>query len=132
VRAMIAGWSMNTYILPTVHEEQAYQDGGGSFYDPGLLVACLDAELVNLLNIHLDEPEGHSYNLPPRPSLIRLLFDTHNYTFPEERRRMRSTTDLLFEHFRLREEVRRRAGRSASAKRALSPDFRQHWDVAGG
>jgi len=131
VRAMIAGWSMNTYILPTVHEEQAYQDGGGSFYDPGLLVACLDAELVNLLNIHLDEPEGHSYNLPARPSLVRLLFDTHNYTFPEERRRMRCTTDLLFEHIRLREAVRRRAGRSARARRAVAPDFRQHWDVAG-
>jgi len=124
VRALIAGWSVNTYIVPAVHEEQAYRDGGGSFYDPGLLVACLDAELVNLLNIHLDEPEGHSYNLPPRPSLLRLPFDTHNYTFPEERRRMRRVTDLLFVHYRLREEWHVRRARS------LPPEFRQRWDIA--
>jgi hypothetical protein len=55
-----------------------------------------------LLNIHLDEPEGHSYRLPPRPNLIRIVFDTHNYTFPEERRRMRFLTHLLFDHYRLR------------------------------
>jgi predicted acylesterase/phospholipase RssA len=124
VRAVIAGWSMNTYILPTVLEEQAYRDGGGSFYDPGMLVACLDRHLVNLLNIHLDEPVGHSYNLPPRPNLVRLLFDTHNYTFPEERRRMRRLTDLLFAHYRLREEWQARATRGR-----LAPDFRQRWDV---
>jgi hypothetical protein len=103
-RAILAGWSMNTYILPTVVEEQAYRDGGGSFYDPGMLVACLDRRLVNLLNIHLDEPEGHSYNLPPRPNLVRLLFDTHNYTFPEERRH--AAADDLVCLLRLREEWR--------------------------
>ncbi len=124
VRSIIAGWSMNTYILPTVIEEQAYRDGGGSFYDPGTLVACLDRHLVNLLNIHLDEPEGHSYHLPPRPNLVRLLFDTHNYTFPEERRRMRRLTDLLFDHYRLREEWRARPGRPR-----LAPDFRQRWAI---
>ena len=130
VRAIIAGWSMNTYILPTVLEEQAYRDGGGSFYDPGLLVACLDGELVNLLNIHLDEPDGHSYNLPPRPTLLRLLFDTHNYTFPEERRRMRRITDLLYTHYRHRDELRHRLGRDPAARRAIPPDFRQCWDIA--
>jgi hypothetical protein len=82
VRAMIAGWSMNTYISPTVLGDQAYRDGGGSFYDPGIFVACLDTDLSNLLNIHLDEPDGHSYNLPPRPNLVRILFETHNYNFP--------------------------------------------------
>ena len=60
-------------------------------------------KLTNLLNIHLDEPEGHSYNLPPRMNLVRILFDTHNLTFPEERRRMRAITNLLYEHFRLRD-----------------------------
>jgi predicted acylesterase/phospholipase RssA len=128
VRAMIAGWSMNTYIRPTVLEEQAYRDGGGAFYDPGLLVACMDGELVNLLNIHLDEPEGHSYQLPPRPTLLRLLFDTHNYTFPEERRRMRRITDLLYTHYRLREDLAHRLGRT-EARRALTQDFRQCWDL---
>ena len=65
VKAILAGWSMNTYIVPTELNGQQYTDGGGTFYDQGLMVACLDQELTNLLNIHLDEPEGHSYNLPP-------------------------------------------------------------------
>jgi hypothetical protein len=123
VRAMLAGWSMNTYIQPTELGGQAYRDGGGTFYDPGMFVACLDSELTNLLNIHLDEPEGHSYNLPPRPHLIRLLFDTHNYNFPEERRRMRRLTDLLYDHFRLR-------ARAAAGGLPLEPDFRQDWVIA--
>jgi len=120
VRALIAGWSMNTYIQPADLNGQQYRDGGGTFYDPALFVACMDETLVNLLNIHLDEPEGHSYNLPERPNLLRLLFDTHNYIFPEERRRMRLLTDLLFEHERLRRT-------SASAFGEPLPDFRQDW-----
>ncbi len=102
VKAILAGWSMNTYIQPAALNGQLYRDGGGTFYDIGLFVACLDSELTNLINIHLDEPEGHSYNLPPRPNLLRILFDTHNYYFPEERRRMYYLTNLLYEHFRLR------------------------------
>ncbi len=84
-------------------------------------MACLDQELNNVLNIHLDEPEGHTYNLPPRPSLLRLLFDTHNYNFPEERRRMRLLTDLLYAHYDLRMCA-------AQAGLPVSPDFRQEWD----
>lgn len=122
VKAIIAGWSMNTYINPAPLNDQLYRDGGGTFYDPGLFVACMDARLVSLLNIHLDEPEGHSYDLPPRPNLIRILFDTHNYVFPEERRRMRRLTDLLYEHYRLRREYARRTGESL-------PDFRRNWIV---
>jgi hypothetical protein len=132
VRAMIAGWSMNTYVRPTVLGDQRYRDGGCSFYDPGLLVACLDAELIDLLNIHLDEPDGHSYNLPPRPTLLRLLFDTHNYNFPEERRRMRRLTDLLFEHDRLRSRYHAaRVGAPPSIRADFPPaeDFRQTWDL---
>jgi hypothetical protein len=105
VRAILAGWSMNTYIQPTEWNGQQYTDGGGTFYDPGLFVACFDSELINLLNIHLDEPEGHSYNLPPHMNLWRILFDTHNLTFPEERRRMRMITNLLYEHFQLRKHA---------------------------
>jgi len=136
VRAMIAGWSMNTYIAPTVLGDQAYQDGGGTFYDPALFVACLDAELTNLLNIHLDEPEGHSYHLPPRPNIVRIVFDTHNYVFPEERRRMRSLVDLLYRHYRLRASYAALLSH-APAELApdrirghpLPPDFRQEWTL---
>lgn len=123
VRALIAGWSMNTYIEPTRLNGQDYRDGGGTFYDPALFIICMDDEPVNLLNIHLDEPEGHSYNLPERPNLLRVVFDTHNYVFPEERRRMRFLTDLLFEHLRLRESWRVATGEPL-------PDFRQEWTLS--
>ncbi len=129
VKAILAGWSMNTYIQPAALNGQLYRDGGGTFYDIGLFVACLDAELTNLINIHLDEPEGHSYHLPPRPNLLRILFDTHNYYFPEERRRMYYLTNLLFEHFRLRALYIANSDISPSAI-PLPPDFRQNWQVA--
>ncbi|MGD8848888.1 MAG: hypothetical protein PVF18_04150, partial [Anaerolineales bacterium] len=122
VTAMLAGWSMNTYIEPTTLGGQRYRDGGGAFYDIGLFAACLDGELVNLLNIHLDEPEGHTYGLPARPSLVRLVFDTHNYNFPEERRRMRVLTDLLYRHYRCRMYAK-------NLGVELEPDFRQHWQL---
>ncbi len=122
VRALLAGWSMNTYTIPAVMNGRQYMDGGGSFYDPGLLVACLDPQLTNLLNIHLDEPDGHSYNLPPRMNLVSILFDTHNLTFPEERRRMRAIINLLYEHFRLRRQAE-------AAGVRLPPDFRSHWTI---
>jgi predicted acylesterase/phospholipase RssA len=122
IKALIAGWSMNTYIQPTRLGNQTYRDGGGSFYDPGLFVACMDPQLQNLLNIHLDEPEGHSYNLPPRPNLMRLLFDTHNYNFPEERRRMRRITDLLYEHYALRNQAEQAGVKTPN-------DFRQAWTL---
>lgn len=122
VKALLAGWSMNTYAVPTVIDGRQYLDGGGSFYDPGMLVSCLDPELGNLLNIHLDEPDGHSYNLPPHMNLFNILFDTHNLTFPEERRRMRLLTDLLFEHYRLR-------ARARAAGVDPGPDFHSDWAV---
>jgi hypothetical protein len=132
VRAILAGWSMNTYIVPTVLGDQTYQDGGGTFYDPGLFAACLDSELTNLLNIHLDEPEGHSYDLPPRPNVVRIVFEIHNYVFPEERRRMRSLVDLLYEHYRLRARyaaLLHDAPEGLAAAHPLPPDFRQTWDA---
>lgn len=122
VQALLAGWSMNTYIIPAVINSRQYMDGGGTFYDPGMLVACLDPEPTNLLNIHLDEPDGHSYSLPPRMNMVSILFDTHNLTFPEERRRMRVLVDLLYEHFRLRAQAQ-------AAGVPLPPDFRSHWQI---
>ncbi len=130
VRALIAGWSMNTYILPTQIEDQSYTDGGGTFYDAGLFVALCDAQLTNLLNIHLDEPEGHSYNLPPRPNLMRILFDTHNYVFPEERRRMRALCDALYHYYTMRHEYAARLAslpRDESKTLSVPEDFRQQW-----
>jgi hypothetical protein len=122
VRSILAGWSMNTYILPTEINGQQYTDGGGTFYDQGLMVACFDKELTNLLNIHLDEPEGNSYNLPTHMNLLNILFDTHNLSFPEERRRMRRITDLLYEHFVLREQAEKLGI-------VLPPDFRKNWII---
>jgi hypothetical protein len=132
VRAIIAGWSMNTYIIPARYGEQTYTDGGGSFYDIGLFAALMDPQLTNLLNIHLDEPEGHSYNLPPRPNLMRILLDTHNYNFPEERRRMRLLTDLLYKHFQLRSQLSEWLAQlppELQVKYPLFPDFRRDWHV---
>lgn len=129
IKAILAGWSMNTYIEPTALNNQLYRDGGGTFYDVGIFVACLDQQLTNLINIHLDEPEGHSYHLPPCPDLLRILFDTHNYYFPEERRRMYYLTNLLYEHFHLRAVYAARIGDNPSAI-PMPPDFRQNWQIA--
>ncbi|NLF49665.1 MAG: hypothetical protein GX577_00870 [Leptolinea sp.] len=122
VKAILAGWSMNTYIMPTEINGQQYTDGGGTFYDHGLMVACLDPELTNLLNIHLDEPDGHSYNLPEHFDLVKTAFETHNLCFPEERRRMRKTTDLLYKHFSLRAQAE-------LAGITVPPDFRRNWTI---
>jgi hypothetical protein len=130
VRAIIAGWSMNTYIEPAALNGQLYCDGGGTFYDIGLFVACMDPQLTNLINIHLDEPEGHSYHIPPRPNLLRIVLDTHNYTFPEERRRMCLLTDLLYAHYRLRGERAARQDRRTDGSAPIRPDFRRDGSVA--
>lgn len=129
IKSILAGWSMNTYIQPTALNGQHYRDGGGAFYDVGLFVACLDPQLTNLINIHLDEPEGHSYNLPPQPDLVRIVFDTHNYTFPEERRRMYLATNLLYEHYRLRAEYALRLEQQPKGSAPLPPDFRRNWQI---
>jgi hypothetical protein len=132
VRAIIAGWSMNTYIIPTELGDQSYTDGGGPFYDIGLFVAQMDPAITNLLNIHLDEPEGHSYNIPERPNLMRILLDTHNYIFPEERRRMRALCDLLYQHYRLREKYTTwftQHHLDPSKEFFLPPDFRRDWSL---
>lgn len=132
IQSILAGWSMNTYIQPTVLNGEHYRDGGGPFYDIGLFAACLDAQLTNLINIHLDEPEDHSYHIPPRPNLVRIVFDTHNYSFPEERRRMLLLSNLLYAHFRLRREAAARLAALPPGTEppfVLEPDFRQNWPV---
>jgi predicted acylesterase/phospholipase RssA len=122
-RSIVAGWSMPTYIQPTHLGDQTYTDGGGTFYDPALFVACLDAELTNVIDVHLDEPESHHYPFPPRMNLVEVAFDAHNFTFPELRRRVRALTNLLYTHYRLRARYA-----AAGAPQALPPDFRQDWN----
>ena len=112
---------MNTYIEPAKLNGQTYRDGGGTFYDPSLLVACLDPELTNLITIHLDYPESGTENLPHKPDLPRIILDTHNYTFPEEQRRMRVLSTLLYNHFRLRKYA-------ADNGIGVEPDFRREWN----
>jgi hypothetical protein len=126
-RAIVAGWSMNTYVEPADVDGEIYEDGGGAFYDIALFAACMDPQLTNLINIHLDEPEGHSYHLPPRPDLVKIVFDTHNYTFPEERRRMFLLSNLLYSHYALRAEFAARQNEFAFSLPPLPPDFRQEW-----
>ena len=132
IRSIIAGWSMNTYVEPTRIGDQLYTDAGGTFYDIGIFPVCLDPELRSLINIHLDEPEGHSYNLPPKPDLLRILFDTHNYTFPEERRRMYYLTNLLYRHYQLRLAVEEHAPdlvQGEPISDLLQDDFRKDWNL---
>ncbi|MFA5064454.1 MAG: hypothetical protein WC566_03210 [Dehalococcoidia bacterium] len=122
IRAIAAGWSMNTYIEPADLNGQMYRDGGGTFYDPSMLVACLDPELVNLITVHLDHPESHSENLPEYPDISRIMLDTHNYTFPEQQRRMRMLSTLFYDHFRLRLYAQENAI-------PVEPDFRRQWKL---
>jgi predicted acylesterase/phospholipase RssA len=122
VKAVAAGWSMNSYIEPTELNGQRYRDGGGTFYDPSVLVACMDPELVNLITVHLDHPESHSENLPELPDIARIILDTHNYTFPEQQRRMRVMSGLFFDHFRLRLYAEENGI-------PVEPDFRRSWKL---
>ncbi|MBN1374835.1 MAG: hypothetical protein JXA01_01630, partial [Dehalococcoidia bacterium] len=122
IRAVIAGWTMNTYIEPARLNGQVYRDGGGTFYDPSLMVACMDPELTNLIAIHLNHPEGDTFNLPHKPDIARIILDTHNYTFPEEHRRMRMLSTLLYNHFRLRLYA-------GSQGIDTGPDFRRNWKL---
>jgi hypothetical protein len=132
VRSIVAGWSMPTYVQPTHLGGQTYTDGGSAFYDPALFVAGLDAELSNMINVHLDEPEGHHYPFPARMNLVEVAFDAHNFTFPELRRRTRALTNLLYAHFRLRRRyaaLLTQAPAEAAARWPLPPDFRQSWEI---
>jgi hypothetical protein len=92
----------------------------------------LDEQLTNLINIHLDEPEGHTYHIPARPNLVRILFDTHNYYFPEERRRMWMLINLLYKHYHMRHKYTAQLSQlpqGSSAPGLLPNDFRQSWLV---
>jgi predicted acylesterase/phospholipase RssA len=105
VDAIVGGMAQPFYITPPVIHGEAYFDGGAAFYDVGLFAAAMEPETISLLNMHFAEPPNHSYGFDERPNLVRIIFDTHNFTFPEERRRMRKITDLFYEHEALRRRV---------------------------
>jgi len=108
ITALLAGASMNSYVEPIVWNGEVYRDGGGSFYDPGYFVAKLDSKPINLINIHLNEPENHFYDIPEKPNILQLILDQHNVTFPEEIRRMVCLTNLYYHNKRLGYGFRKR------------------------
>ena len=97
VDAVVGGMAQPFYITPPVIRGETYYDGGAAFYDIGLFAAAMDPAPISLLNLHFGEPPGYSYGFDERPTLVRIVFDTHNFTFPEERRRMRRLVDLFYE-----------------------------------
>ena len=109
VDAIIGGMAQPFYITPPVIHGETYFDGGAAFYDIGLFAAAMEPETISLLNMHFAEPLNHSYGFDERLNLVRIIFDTHNFTFPEERRRMRKITDLFYDY----EVLRRRAAHLA-------------------
>jgi predicted acylesterase/phospholipase RssA len=105
VDAVIGGMAQPFYVTPPVIQGETYFDGGGAFYDIGLFAAAMEPRAVSLLNMHFAEPPNHSYGFDERPNLVRIVFDTHNFTFPEERRRMRKIVDLFYEYEACRRRV---------------------------
>lgn len=97
VDAIVGGMAQPFYVTPPVIDGETYFDGGGAFYDICLFAAALEPEPISLLSLHFAEPPGHSYGFDERMHLLRILFDTHNFTLPEERRRMRRLVDLWYE-----------------------------------
>jgi hypothetical protein len=62
---------------------------------------------------------------------VRIVFDMHNYYFPEERRRMRTLTNLLYEHYNVRAQyaaLLSQLRQDVEAELSLPPDFRRQWD----
>jgi predicted acylesterase/phospholipase RssA len=104
VDAIIGGMAQPFYVTPPVIHGETYFDGGGAFYDVSLFAAAMEPRAVSLLSMHFAEPPNHSYGFDERPNLVRVIFDTHNFTFPEERRRMRKIVDLFYDYeaYRLR------------------------------
>ncbi len=105
VDAMVGGMAQPFYITPPVIEGETYFDGGAAFYDIELFAAAMEPELLSMLSIHVVGPPDYSFGFDERPTLLRVIFDTHNFTFPEERRRMTAIINLLYEHEKLRRQA---------------------------
>ncbi len=107
VDAIIGGMAQPFYITPPVIHGETYFDGGSAFYDVDLFAAAMEPEPVSLLSMHFAEPPDHSYGFDERLTLLRIVFDTHNFTLPEDRRRMRAAANLFYEIVALQRRVAR-------------------------
>lgn len=105
IDAVVAGMAQPFYITPPVIEGETYFDGGSTFYDFELLVASICPNLPSILSVHVVGPPDYSFGFDERPTILRIVFDTHNFTFPEERRRMTAISNLLYDHETLRRRM---------------------------
>ncbi len=119
------------YITPPVIHGETYFDGGSAFYDVDLFAAAMEPEPISLLSLHFAEPPNHSYGFGERLNLARILFDTHNFTLPEVRRRMRKMVNLFYDHAALRRRVAQLADALEKAGGDLTdldlPDLQANW-----
>ncbi|MBN1428553.1 MAG: patatin-like phospholipase family protein [Anaerolineae bacterium] len=113
VDAIDGGMAQPFYITPPVIQGETYYDGGAAFYDIELFAAGMEQQLGSLVSIHVVGPPDYSFGFDERPTLLRIVFDTHNFTFPEERRRMTAIANLFYDH----EALRRRLARLIEAIR---------------
>jgi len=133
VDAIIGGMAQPFYITPPVIHGETYFDGGAAFYDISLFAAAMEREPISQLDMHFAEPPNHSYGFDERPNLVRILFDTHNFTLPEDRRRMRAIANLFYDHEALRRRVAhlveaiKQAGHQAILPHHDLPDLTGNW-----
>lgn len=133
VDAIIAGMAQPFYVTPPVIEGEVYYDGGASYYDFELLCAGMEEELPSLVSIHVVGPPDYSFGFSERPNIVRIVFDTHNFTLPEERRRMTATANLLYEHEGLRRRLAHlvnaleEAGQREVLKEREMPELQGNW-----
>lgn len=133
VDAIVGGMAQPFYITPPVIHGETYFDGGGAFYDIGLFPAAMEREPISQLDMHFAEPPNHSYGFDERLNLVRILFDTHNFTLPEDRRRMRVIVNLFYTYEALRRRVAhlaaaiREAGRQDILDGHHLPDLTGNW-----
>ena len=105
VDAIVGGMAQPFYITPPVIHGETTFDGGAAFYDISLFAAAMERQPISQLDMHFAEPPNHSYGFGERLNLVRILFDTHNFTLPEDRRRMRATVSLFYDTVALRRRV---------------------------
>ena len=105
-------------------ENETYFDGGAAFYDIELFAAAMEPQLASMLSIHVVGPPDYSFGFDERPDLLRVIFDTHNFTFPEERRRMTAIINLLYDHEALRRRV-------AQVVDHIEPGILAQYDLGG-
>jgi hypothetical protein len=106
VDAVIAGMAQPFYVTPPCIGGEQYFDGGAAYYDIELFAAGMEEHLHSLLSIHVVGPPDYTFGFPERPDVVKIVLDTHNWTFPEERRRMTALTNLMFENEALQQQAK--------------------------